>query len=99
MRETAIMPVRKGDSVTLLDADKANELIAYVNDLLVPDIVFTRSAPTSLIYSPGRGGVVIQLNTKDIDLGVISGSAGGNAALSSLITALGRTFTVSDQTS
>lgn len=60
-------------------------------------VVITNTGASQLSFTDRNA--ILTISTKDIDLGTISGSKGANAALSSLMTALKRLFTVTDSTS
>ena len=68
-----------------------------LNKLLTLRVVVAKSGGSSLLI--GDEEAVLTISTKDINLGSVTGSKGGNAALSSLMTVLGQTFTISDSTS
>lgn len=60
-------------------------------------VVVTNTGASNILFTDS--GAVLTISTKDIDLGNITGSKGGNAALTSLLTSLKRIFTVTDSTS
>ena len=77
--------------------EAARETVRGVNRLLSMRVKVTQSGGSSLLI--GERDAVLTISTKDIDLGPITGSKAGNAALSSLMAALRRVFTVADSTS
>jgi hypothetical protein len=95
-REGPIQPLTRGDTRTLLQADTANELIGQVNNILNLRVQIVNSGNSRMEIS-GENAVLV-ISTRDIDLGVITGSAGGNAALASLLANLANTFRVDDRT-
>lgn len=95
-RDTPIMPLVRGDTRSMLETTTANEVIGALNNVLAMRVRIVKSGNSRLEISDENAVLVI--STKDIDLGVIQGSKGGNAAIGSLITALTSTFKVTDQT-
>lgn len=95
--DSPIKPVERGGTVTLLDTAKANELIKTVNRLMAQEVVFTTNGPSQVVYAE-NGRIYMQVNTRDINLGVVDGSRSSGAATASLLAALGRIFTLSDRT-
>ena len=73
------------------------DVVRGVNRLLSLRVRVIAGGASSLLV--GENEAVLTISTKDIDLGTVTGSKGGNAALSSLMSALSRVFTVRDTTS
>jgi len=86
----------RGDTRTMLEADTANEVIRTLNNVvsLRVEIVYSGNSRIEI----ARENAVLVISTKDIDLGSIDGSKGGNNALTSLISCLKNIFTVRDST-
>lgn len=59
-------------------------------------VVVTNTGASQLLFT--ETNAILTISTKDIDLGAISGSKSSNAALTSLLTAFKRVFTITDQT-
>lgn len=76
--------------------DAPREAVQSLNKLIALRVSITTTGASSLLV--GDKEAVLTISTKDINLGTITGSKGGNAALASLMSALKRVFTVSDTT-
>lgn len=72
------------------------DAVRAVNKLLAVRVTITQGGASSLLV--GDKDAVLTISTKDINLGAVTGSKGGNAALASLMSALKRVFTVNDTT-
>lgn len=81
----------------LQNPEAVSESIDSINKLLAVRVKVIASGSSSLEI--GDSTAILTISTKDIDLGTISGAKGGNAALSSVILALKRVFTLTDSTS
>jgi hypothetical protein len=73
------------------------ETVGAVNKLLRVRVVVRTAGTSSLLISDSEA--VLTISTKDVDLGTITGSKAGNAALTNLLGALRRVFTLTDTTS
>lgn len=96
MRDAPIQPVQRGDTRSLMQTEFANQLIGAVNRTLTMRVQIVNTGNSRFEIS-GENAVLV-ISTKDIDIGVVQGAKGGNAALGSLLTALGTTFKITDQT-
>ena len=93
------MPLQRmsqGAPRSLVEASEANALIDLVNKLQNCEV--TVSTRTRSGFTVSGTTATLNINPRDINLGNVSGSAGSNAALESLLAALGGTFTVDDDT-
>lgn len=72
------------------------DAVRAVNRLMALRVVIRASGASSLLI--GDNEATLTISTKDIQLGTITGSKAGNAALTSLLAAIARTFTVTDTT-
>lgn len=95
-RNLTLPRLTKGGTMTLLDAQVANQLIDLVNALQNIEVEVTTRAQSGIKY--GAGIAKLYINPRDIVLGEITGSKGSNAALESLIDQLGRAMTLTDST-
>jgi hypothetical protein len=90
-------PEKNGGIEWLMQHPEApRDTVRAVNKLLAVRVTITQGGTSSLLV--GDKEAVLTISTKDINLGSITGSKGSNAALSSLMSALKRVFTVNDST-
>lgn len=59
-------------------------------------VVITNTGASQLAFT--EKNAILTISTKDVDLGTVTGSKGSNVALSNLMTALKRIFTITDTT-
>lgn len=92
-----IRRLTKGVPPGLTEAARGNEVIDLLNALQNMEVTVSTRTPSGIRVSGTNS--ILNINPADINLGTITGSRGSNAALESLIGALGEMFTIDDDTS